>query len=269
MKSRTAVLLLDIDDMLTNYNDSTDTNIVWNGSQALWQQYLTLLVATLKKANVDLYIGIATFKKKYINSQNEKLGLMGDIVSAVVLEDDIYIKYPVKCMGLGPNLGLKNLIDPRLVFFTGHQCKTLHALNKARDVFDSYSSSSAASVSSSSSGSQDSISKKNIIIMDDDEEVCRKALESGYHSVCVGNLSKLTWQSQKSRIANKFIELFTHLELEPPQEIIEQANVLEVVAGSLSSVFTQLRVNKAPSKISINPDSGIKGLDEDSPRASL
>jgi hypothetical protein len=269
MKSRNAALLLDLDDMLTNYGESTDTCIVWNGGQPLWHAHLTCLIEAAQKANILLYIGIATFKKKYSNPANEKHGLMGDPVSAVVLEDQRYMDAGFACIGLGHNQGLKNLIHPQLVFFTGNQCKTLHALDKVRDVIEANSSSSLSSLSSSSSSSSSAssapiISKADTIIMDDDSLVCETAKQHGYSSVCVGNLSKLTYQSQKSRIAKSFLALFDLLKLELPQQIVEQAKIQEMVTGELSNFFSRLLVQGASGNSDDKKDAEpIRGLDEE------
>ncbi|MEO8401697.1 MAG: hypothetical protein ABI597_07865 [Gammaproteobacteria bacterium] len=105
MHTRHIILLLDIDDTLIDFDSSTTVDTVyWNGINSdSWKIYLNTLKKLAKEKGIEIHYGIATYKKA-----------PGDLISGVVLKQ------------------LEDVLDPKLIFFTGNQSKTTHALDKAR-----------------------------------------------------------------------------------------------------------------------------------------
>ncbi|MHB1949370.1 MAG: hypothetical protein ACYCQI_14800 [Gammaproteobacteria bacterium] len=248
MNPRHIILKLDIDGTLIN--DLETKEIRWNGgTPEIWREYLTALKSAAEKENIKLHIGIATFKELYINADHESKKLRGDHLSARVLEDLEYNKY-YPDPELKPGCGLKEFIDPELVFFTGKQSKTLFALAKAKNIIEERY--------------QVKVNDKDIWIIDDDPNVMRD-VEKTYSLAGAFSLSSGSVQDQQDYLKSIFKKLFAALNLAMP-DIKIKAQEYKAPKKPLT-IFGFMTPTKTRT-FSPAEMTGIKPIDEEDPVAN-
>ncbi|MDR3492546.1 MAG: hypothetical protein P4M12_11010 [Gammaproteobacteria bacterium] len=171
MNIRHAIILFDIDNTLINFSqscpiqdyltDQVDISIAWTGgTYKIWLDNINLLKQTAAEHGLELHIGISTYKKTYHTEDNKKNNRRGDYISAAILEDETYINAHEYHMikGLGAGLGLKEILNYDLIYFTSAQSKVTHSLEPARaHIQNKYSVD---------------IHSKHVVLIDDQSPAC-------------------------------------------------------------------------------------------------
>jgi hypothetical protein len=258
---RHAIILFDIDDTLINFQKSLtgllthQDEIIWNGGVETWRKYLKILQNVAVENNRQIYIGIATFKPTFNTDPFHKNNLMyGDVLSATVLEDEKYIQRYPYIKNLKTGAGLKEFIDPALVYFTNGECKTKVALKIAKNVIEEkylqeiegnelayqFAVDSDDKVNLTLAFNKNHMSRNDVLICDDQASVCNEAERHAYSAVCVGNLSSLQHSSQIARIAMTFKNIFEKLELPVPEQIWQdtKSEVSEITKNPETQAIT-------------------------------
>jgi hypothetical protein len=161
-----------------------------------------------------IHLGIATSKYEY-QIKHPTLKPRGDLVSAVVLENDDFINHCDPVVGLGVGLGIKKYLTKDLIIFTSNQCKTQFALDVALQ-----------RVQEKINPATESIDKASILLIDDDEVSCKTARKNGYQSICVGNLAKLSTAHCEAKIGSFFLTIFEKFNLFIPMKMLKAAGVI-------------------------------------------
>lgn len=257
---KTVLVFLDIDDTLINYNKTNKSNgkiMVWNGGGVdVWQTLLTDLKDKAKAKGVDIQFHAATFKKEFVNSENEKRGLRGDQLSAAVTEDEKYIEIYKGAGGIFVGHGLKKILDPKLpIIFTANQCKVKNAIKPLQEKLKTEQNIE--------------VKDEDCWIFDDDEtNVCKVANAAGHRAVSALGLSSLdTVAEEKKRIMEMFKPIYQAYDLGLPNIPIDK---WDTVPDSKAETQLPARLfTQQPARLSFDPAQlrleGIKGLDEDEP----
>lgn len=242
-----AVVYLDIDDTLINFSLST-SSVQWNSSLYLWRRFMAELVESGRKSNITIHFGIATFKKLYASPNRELSGFCGDSISDVILEND--------CDGtnkqIKPGCGLKDFIHPQLIFFTGNQCKLIHALQRTNLALGTDDSSA--------------ILNKDIFIIDDSIMVTAQANANGYTGICVGNLSQLQTNMQDASVADAFKAIFEKLGLQPSDYLLRMAAMLN---QSKPNLFAPKNAAAFLKKLANDSEQAVMSLDDEETSAEV
>jgi hypothetical protein len=214
MQVRHYVVLLDIDETLIDFNASSANKVVWNGSLALWREYIDILKVCMNSNKTVIHIGIATSKPK--DKRRGKLKINGDILSATVLEDEVFLRHHGKPWEAIKNQGIKYFLNPNLIFFTDGLCKIENALDKVKDIIQKqYIRRNIV------------IDKSNIMLIDDYKKTCDFAVKNGYQSIWVDGITQLGPSQREAMIGSIFLKIFEKFNLPIPLRMLNAVGVID------------------------------------------